>query len=123
MKKLAIATAGMLAGGLAQADKLEGMDEMICSAVQVQTCIENYTCYSAAPTELDVPDFVVIDTKKKTISTNKTISENGSTRFFSVEKSTGLIYLIDAATSRMTVSIARDGISVSVFGACTSTDL
>ena len=135
MKKLAIAVAGILTGGLAQADNLEGVDEMICAASQVHICLENDTCYSATPAELDVPDFVVIDTGKKTISTTKASNENRSTSFTSAGKSDGLIYLqgiegarafsfvIHEATGRMTVSVARDGLSVTVFGACTDTNL
>jgi hypothetical protein len=135
MKKLAIAVAGILTGGLAQADNLEGVDTMICAASQVNICLENDTCYSATPAQLGVPDFVVIDTRKKTISTTKASNENRSTSFTSVEKNDGLIYLqgiegrrafsfvIDEATGRMTVSVSRDGLSVSVFGACTDTNL
>ena len=135
MKKLAAAIAGLLVGGLVQADNLSGVDEMICAAAQVQICIENDTCYSATPAELGVPDFVVIDTRKKTISTTKSSYQNRSTSFNSVIKSDGLIYLqgteggrafsfvIDEATGRMTVAVSRDGLSVSVFGACTDTDL
>lgn len=135
MKKLAIAIGGLLAGGLLQADSLKGVDEMICAAAQVQICIENDTCYSAAAVELGVPDFVVINTKKKTISTTKSSDQNRSTSFSSFMKSDGLIYLqgmederafsfvIDEATGRMTVAVSRDGLSVSVFGACTDTDI
>ena len=93
MKKLAIAVAGILTSGLAQADSLEGVDEMVCAAAQVQICWENDTCYSATPAELGVPDFVVIDIGKKTISTTKASNENRSTSFTSVGKSDGLIYL------------------------------
>ena len=32
-------------------------------------------------------------------------------------------FVIDEATGRMTVAVSRDGLSVSVFGACTDTDL
>jgi len=135
MKKLVTAVAGLLAGGLVQADNLEGVDEMVCAAAQVQICIENDTCYAATPAELDVPNFVVINIKKKTISTTKSSNENRSTSFTSAAKSAGLIYLqgiegerafsfvIDEASGRMTVAVSRDGISVSVFGACTDTDL
>lgn len=135
MKRLAIAMAGVLAVWLAQADNLEGVDEMICAAAQVQICIENDTCYTASPAELDIPDFVVIDTKEKTISTTKASMRNRSTTFSSVSASDGLLYLqgieggrafsfvIDEGTGRMTVAVSRDGLSVSVFGACTDTDL
>lgn len=135
MKQLRIAVAGILIGGLVQADNLEGVDEMLCAAAQVQICVENDTCYSTTAASLGVPDFVVIDTGKKSISTTKASNENRSTSFSTVQKVDGLIYLqgieggrafsfvIDEATGRMTVAVSRDGLSVSVFGACTDTDL
>ena len=135
MKKMAIAIAGFVLGGLVQAENLDGVNEMICAPAQVQICIENDTCYAATPAELGVPDFVVIDIKKKTISTTKSSNQNRSSSFSSVTKDDGLIYLqgsegervfsfvIDEATGRMTVAIALDGMSVTVFGACTDTDL
>ncbi len=135
MRKLAIVFAGILAGGLAQAENLEGVDKMICATAQVQICIENDTCYAATPAELDIPNFVVIDTRKKTISTTRASNQNRSTPFTSVEKSDGLFYfqgieggrafsfVIDEATGHMTVAVSRDGLSVSVFGACTDADI
>jgi hypothetical protein len=135
MRKLAIVFAGILAGGLAQAENLEGVDKMICAAAQVQICIENDTCYAATPAELDIPNFVVIDTRKKTISTTRASNQNRSTPFTSVQKIDGLFYLqgieggrafsfvIDEATGHMTVAVSRDGLSVSVFGACTDADI
>jgi len=135
MKKLTMAFAGLLIGGLALADDISGVDEIICAATQVQICIENDTCYAATPAELDVPNFVVINTKKKTISTTEASDLNRSTSFTSVVKDGGRIYLqgiegrrafsfvIDEATGLMTVAVSRDGLAVSVFGACTDTDL
>lgn len=135
MNKMAIACAGVMTVGFAQADNLEGVKEMLCAVSQVQICIENDTCYSALPAELNVPDFVVINPGKKTLKTTKASNQNRSTSFSSVERDNGLIYLqgmengrafsfvIDEASGRMTVAISRDGVSVSVFGACTDTDL
>ena len=135
MKKLMTAFAGLLISGLALADDISGVDEVICAATQVHICIENDSCYAATPAELDVPNFVVIDTKKKTISTTEASGLNRSTSFTSVVKGDGLIYLqgiegerafsfvIDEATGLMTVAVSRDGLAVSVFGACTDTDL
>lgn len=135
MKKLIIFGACMLAVSTAFAESLEGVDEMICSAGQAQICLETGDCYSAVPWELAIPDFVVINTREKTISTTKASELDRETTFGKVEKSNGLIYLqgtengrafsfvIDEATGRMTVSVARDGLSVTVFGACTDTDI
>lgn len=135
MKKLIIFGVGLLAISTATAENLDGVDEMICSAAQAQVCLENGQCYTAVPWELAIPDFVVINTRKKTISTTKASELNRSTSFSKVEKTDGLIYLqgiengrafsfvIDEATGRMTVAVSRDGMSVTVFGACTDTDI
>ena len=135
MKRTVIVAAGLVSAGIACAENLEGVDRMVCASAQVQICIEYDTCYSAAPMDLDIPEFVVIDIDDKTVSTTKASGENRSTTFNSVETEDGTIYLqgveggrafsfvIDEATGRMTVAVSRDGMSVSVFGACTDADL
>ncbi len=135
MKRTVTIAAGLVAAGFAYAENLEGVDRMVCAAAQVQICIEYDTCYAAAPIDLDIPEFVVIDIDDKTISTTKASNENRSTTFNSVDKDDGAIYLqgveggrafsfvIDEQTGRMTVAVSRDGLSVSVFGACTDADL
>jgi hypothetical protein len=135
MKKLAIFIAGVMFVGLVQADSLVGVDKMICATTQVQICIEHDTCYAAAPDELDVPEFVIIDLEKKSISTTKASDQDRSTSFTSVERDDGLIYLqgfeggrvfsfvVHEGTGRITAALVRDGLSVSVFGACTDSDI
>jgi hypothetical protein len=135
MKWFLCACASILAINTAVAENLEGIDEMVCAAGQAQICLETGDCYSATPYELDVPDFVVIDTRKKTVSTTKASGLNRATELTRVDKIDGVIYLqgieggrafsfvIHEATGRMTVSVSRDGISVSVFGACTDANL
>jgi len=135
MKKLILTCLAFLTSVVAYAENLEGVDEMICSAGQAQICLETGECYAATPWELSIPDFVVIDVKKKTVSTTKASGLNRSTQFSKAGREDGLIYLqgidrgrafsfvIDVATGRMTVAIARDGLSVTVFGACTDVDI
>ncbi len=134
MRKLAIACTGLLASSMALAENLEGADDLLCAAGQVQVCFENGDCFSVAPWELSMPDFVVIDTQEKTVSTTKASGQNRSSPFTSVERSGGKIYLqgleserafsfvIEEYTGTMTVAVARDGFSVTVFGVCTRTD-
>jgi len=135
MKKFTLACVALLASAAAVAENLDGVDKMICSAGQAQICLETADCYSATPWELSIPDFVVIDVKKKTISTTKASGLNRSTQFSKVGREDGLIYLqgvdrgrafsfvIDVVTGRLTAAIARDGLSVTVFGACTDVDI
>ena len=135
MRRIYLACAGMIAAGVANAENLAGADEIICATAQAKICLETGDCYSAAPWELAMPDFVVIDLDKKVLSTTKSSRENRSTEVTIVETDEGVIYLqgiergrafsfvIDEITGRMTATVSRDGLSVTVFGACTSTDI
>jgi len=132
---LTMVLAGLLLAGMAYADPLTGVDKFVCAASQVQICLEGDTCYSASAWELDIPEFVVIDLKKNTISTTKSSGDERSTTFKNAVKNDGKIFLqghqagrafsflIDEATGLMSVAVARDGMVVSVFGACTDSDI
>ena len=135
MKKLLIAGLGLAVSAPVAAEDVTGVTRMVCASGQAQICLETGECYAATPFELAVPDFVIIDTKKGVISTTKASGLNRSTEFTKSERKDGLIYLqgveggrafsfvIHEATGRMTAAIARDGLSVTVFGACTAADL
>jgi len=82
-----------------------------------------------------MPQFVVIDLKKKTISTTKASEENRSTPIRSiahegrqiilqgVEGGRAFSFIIDQATGLLTVAVARDGMAIGVFGACTDAEI
>ena len=135
MKNLYIACVGLFACGTAWAEDVSGVDRMVCAAGQAQICLETGECYAATPWELSVPDFVIIDMKKGMISTTKASGQNRSTKFTKSDRTEGLItlqgvesarafsFVIHEATGRMTAAIARDGLSVTVFGACTAADM
>ena len=135
MKKLLFAFLGLAVSGVAAAENVTDVTRMICASGQAQICLETGECYAATPWELSVPDFVIIDTKKGTISTTKASGLNRSTEFTKSERKEGLIHLqgvedgrafsfvIHEQTGRMTAAIARDGLSVTVFGACTEAKL
>ena len=69
------------------------------------------------------------------ISTTKASGQNRSTKFTKSDRTEGMItlqgveserafsFVIHEATGRMTAAIARDGLSVTVFGACTAADM
>ena len=135
MKKLLFAFLGLAVSGVAAAENVTDVTRMICASGQAQICLETGECYAATPWELSVPDFVIIDTRKGTISTTKASGLNRSTEFTKSERKEGLIHLqgvedgrafsfvIHEQTGRMTAAIARDGLSVTVFGACTEAKL
>jgi len=134
MKRFLLVCTALFVGSAVSADNLAGVTEMVCSTARAQICFETGECFASAPWELNIPDFVVIDTKKKMIRTTKSSAQNRSTAFTRVETGDRSITLqgvdvgafslvIDVVTGRLTGAIARDGLSVSVFGACTGTKL
>lgn len=135
MKKLLLAGLGLVVSGVVVAEDVTGVTRMVCASGQAQICFETGDCYAATPWELAVPDFVIIDTKKGTISTTKASGDDRSTEFTKSERKDGLIHLqgieggrafsfvIHEQTGRLTAAIARDGLSVTVFGACTAANL
>lgn len=135
MKRITATGAALLLTGPALAENIEGVDRVVCASGQAQICLETGDCYEVPPFELAVPDFVVIDVKKKTVSTTEASDENRSSKVTLVESADGLLllqgiensrafsFVIHEATGRMTASISRDGLTVTVFGACTDADL
>ncbi len=135
MNRFLILVLGLFAAANAWGEDLSDVDEFLCSVSRVILCAENGECFDMQPWEADVPQFVVVDTKKKMISTTDVSAENRSTQIATLVRTNGQIFLqgieadrafsfvIDEATGIVTVAVSRDGVSVSVFGACTDADV
>jgi len=124
--------AALLAGpGLVVADSLEGADRLLCSPSEVIACTGDGVCEATPPAELGVPPFVIVDLKKKLLSTTAASSEQRSTPIDSISRADGLIvlhgqemgrafaWLMDEASGRVSLATVRDSVVVNVFGACT----
>jgi len=121
----------LLALAPAQADDLTGADKLVCAAMTVVVCWEDGECEEGTPSELNVPQFIEIDLKQKRLSTTKASGENRSTPIASLTRAEGEIvlqgqeagrafsFVISEETGRASVAVARNGLSVAVFGACT----
>lgn len=121
--------------GPALADNVTDADRLLCSASEVTVCFESSDCVDVMPWELDMPQFVVVDLKKKTLSTTKASGENRSTPINymlrqnmeiilqGVEAGRAFSFVIDELTGLLTVAVARDGMAVGVYGACTDADI
>ena len=135
IKAIVFAIAGTFAAGIAWADNVAKSDRMLCSSAKATICFETGECFSVMPWEIDVPQFLIIDKKKKLIATPKGSSQQRTTPIQSVNKADNLLYIqgfesgrafsivIDERLGTLTASIARDGISVAVFGDCTDADI
>ena len=134
-KKIYIALALLLASAASIADDVSNSNKLLCSTSQLVVCFESGECITMQPWEIGVPQFVIVDTKKKLISTTKASGENRSTPIRTLEREDSTIFLqgveagrafsfsIDEQTGLLTVAVSRDGLTVSVFGACTDSDI
>jgi hypothetical protein len=135
MKEFALILTGLLVSSTVWAENLSDTDELLCAVSRVMLCVENGECYEVQPWEADIPQFVHVDTQKMMISTTRASQDPRSTPITTYEREGGKIYLqgmqmgrafsfvIDEATGLVTSAVARDGIAVSIFGACTNADV
>jgi hypothetical protein len=98
-------------------------------------CVEDGHCFPVSVIDVDAPQFLIIDTKNKLISTTEAsgnkrestianISRDGVRVFLQgVENSRAYSILIEEDLGRFSAAVARDGIILSVFGACTDADV
>lgn len=134
--KRRIMTAALLALAMpVLADDVSKSNRMVCATAEVVACAEGGDCMTILPWEIDVPQFVVVDTRKKSIATTKASGENRSTPIQTlfradaqiilqgIEQGRAFSIVIDEATGLLSAAVARDGFTISVFGACTDADI
>lgn len=133
MRALLLGFSTLFAAALAWADDVSGSDRLICAASDVTLCFESGECIDADPWELDIPQFVIIDIKKKTVSTTRSSGENRSSKVAvtlqneevflqGIENGRAFSFVIDQATGLLSAAISSDGSTISVFGACTDAE-
>lgn len=133
LRAFAVVACAWLLSGALRADDLRNVNRFLCTAVQATVCRDDDDCEIGVPWEFNIPQFIQVDLDKKTLSTTPASGENRSTPIKSVERQNGLIILqgsekgrafswvITEATGMATVAVARNGVAVAVFGACTPT--
>jgi len=124
--------AALLAVWPLYADELTGADAILCSAVEATLCGADGECSSGPPWSWQIPQFLEIDLKKKVIRTTQASGEDRSTPIKNTERLDGKIFLqgveqgrafsfvISEETGMASAAIAADGITVTVFAACTT---
>lgn len=128
---LPLAFAILIALPAVQADELIGADRLLCTAVQTTVCSAEGDCATEPPWNLNIPQFIEVDLAAKSLSTTAASGENRSTPIKNLEREAGLIYLQGVQGERAfsfviaeddglaSIAVARDGLTVSIFGACT----
>src|SRR6185369_12754878 len=128
---LVIALLVFLPGSAVLGDDLTGANKLLCTAVQATSCRDDGDCVTDVPWKFNVPQFIEIDLAAKRLSTTKASDENRESPINSLTRADGLLvlqgleegrafsFVINETTGRISATVARDGITVSVFGACT----
>jgi hypothetical protein len=113
------------------ADDVKDAEGILCTAVQATVCSFEGECEIGAPWNWNIPQFIEIDFEKKMLRTTRASGENRQTPFKNLEREAGLIFLqgveagrafsftIEEDTGFASIAVARNGLTVSVFGACT----
>ena len=117
------------------AENISGKDELLCSARHALLCVEDGECFDVPPGDIDMPQFVIVDIDRKTISTTRASGKNRSTRVNGFERSDEKIFMqgidngrafsfvIEELSGVLTGAVAHNGVTVSVFGACTDANV
>jgi len=132
MRCIAIyALAGLGISAAGRPDDIRGQERILCSVAQASICEDDGGCKSEAPWSLNIPLFIEVNLKDKLFSTTKASGENRSTPIRSSFREDGLLvlqgyeegrafsFVISEEDGLSSIAIARDGLTVSAFGACT----
>ncbi len=112
-------------------DVLKDVDRMLCVPGGVTHCVADEACSSELPEDENVPDFIEVDLKLKTLAATRASGEDRSTPIQNQVREAGFIYLqgvengrtfsmvISENTGDLTFVVATDGETATMFGGCT----
>jgi hypothetical protein len=124
----------VLAAPSAIADNLTNSTRLLCTAAQASSCRDDGDCVSDTPAAFNIPNFIEVNLTNRTLSTTKSAEEQRVSPIANLTRTDGLIVIqgfeqgrafnivINESSGRLSAAVARDGITVSVFGACTPLD-
>lgn len=113
------------------ADSLKDANRMLCVPGDVSYCVADIGCKTELPEDKNIPEFIEVDLKRKTLASTKASGEGRSTPISSQQRQDGHIYLqgvehgrtfsmvISETTGNLTFTIATDGETATGFGDCT----
>ena len=131
MYKFAALVLALLFALPASADVLKNVERLLCVPGPVSHCVTGSGCNIGLPEDENVPEFIEVDLKRKTLSATRASGENRSTPIQNKLHEAGYIYLqgveggrsfsmvISESTGDLTFVVAADGETATMFGACT----
>lgn len=125
------AAAFLLVAMVGAAEDLTGSEKLICAGAQATYCDTTGDCEIGMPWNWGMPHFVEIHLDDRMLRTTSAAERPRQTPIRTLEREDGEIYLqgvengrafsfvINEYTGVASIAIAADGLTVSVFGACT----
>lgn len=111
---------------------MDGSSDIVCAVIDVVGCAEEGSCIQGRASSFDLPEFVILDAKKKVLraayeSGNDAVSPVKNTErsgdhllLQGVENGRGWDVAINTKSGRMSGAGVGDAVSFLVFGACTA---
>jgi hypothetical protein len=113
------------------ADNIAGVDRFLCSTLRATVCVADGNCATVAPADLNIPQFIEVDTKAKSLATTAASGENRRTTAALIsraeerlvmqgyENGRAFSMLVREETGQASFASVADDRSVIVFAACT----
>jgi hypothetical protein len=127
-----VLAAGLLTGGAALADNIQGENVFLCAPGYVTHCSSGGDCETVPAHIHNIPDFIKIDLAREMLLSTDASAEEESTPIQSVQKSDGTVYLQGVENARAftiliveetgdgSLAIIADGETATAFLACTA---
>ena len=112
-------------------DVLTDADRMLCASGPVSHCVEGVGCNLTGPEDENIPEFIEVDLKRKTLAATQASGLERSTPIQHQSRSEGNIYLQGIENDRLfsliikensgdlSFSVIANGESATMFGNCT----
>ena len=111
--------------------KLDGSAPLLCVPIEITECNEGGKCYQGTAEDVNLPQFIRVDLKEKTLSgvgeaagrttpIDSIETENGKTVLHGGQNGRAWSALISAATGKLVATISDEGTAFVIFGACTA---
>ena len=112
------------------AAELDGSKDIICAVNNAVACTKDDICLQGGASSFDLPEFVIIDAKRKVVrgthgteqdpaSPIKSMERNGNHLILQgIENGRGWDVAVDTKTGKMSAAVVGDAISILAFGAC-----
>lgn len=128
---LTVVMSAQLVPSTLRGDDLTGAEQLLCASVQATVCETEGECESGAPWTWNVPQFIEIDLGERVLRTTEAsgearetpiknfLIEEGTIFLQGVERGRAFSVVIEESSGSASIAVARSGLTVSVFGACT----